>query len=180
MIKYSAAFRQILSKRDHAALAAADRALRVEAEAEMVRLSSPRFGCQISQRCYASGQALKFLKVALAAPLNNAPAALSSPSSPIIETTPAPPLVIEAVSPPTEDDEAMTSRLKGLADAAKAAVTDLNAQADTAVTRLNTAKTKAQDGLAKINSIAADIEQSTQEIEDFANQTSNFPPTGEK
>ncbi|HZS57545.1 MAG TPA: hypothetical protein VFA65_24305 [Bryobacteraceae bacterium] len=80
-----------------------------------------------------------------------------------------------ALAMPVKHEEEMPSKLKALADSAKGVVTDVENAADKAMNRLSAATKKADAGIGKINSIAADIEKSASDIDDFANQTSNFP-----
>ena len=44
-----------------------------------------------------------------------------------------------------------------------------------ALTRLNSAKAAAKSGVAKIHTVAAGIENTTKQIEDFARKVSNVP-----
>ena len=69
----------------------------------------------------------------------------------------------------------MPSKLKSLAGMAKDAVSDVENEAEAALSRLDKAKQGALAGVGKVNTVTAEIEQSTKDLNAFAAQTSNFP-----
>lgn len=62
-----------------------------------------------------------------------------------------------------------------------AALTDIPKQVDDAatqaLTRLTGARDRAHDGIGKVNDIAAKIEKTAADIDNFTNRLTNSPPT---
>jgi predicted transcriptional regulator len=84
--------------------------------------------------------------------------------------------------PPSDVQEAkpMTSKLSRLAELAKSTHSQIDSDADKAIDRLTTSKAKVDAGLAKIHGMADNIDKGSQDLDDFANQMSNFPPLDDK
>lgn len=81
-------------------------------------------------------------------------------------------------TPTSKKEDEMTSKLKGLADLGKSYVSDVENRAAASIDRLAKGKDKANSALDKFDSsVTASIEQSATELENFANQISNGPPT---
>lgn len=68
------------------------------------------------------------------------------------------------------------SKLSELASSIDAAVKGVEAEAERALARLHKARDGATTGITKIDGISAQIEKSTQEIEDFTNKITNGGP----
>lgn len=79
-----------------------------------------------------------------------------------------------------EDQTQMPSKLSSLPGLVKSTAQEIEDQADKVASRLQNAKTGAGVALDKLNTVAADVEKSTAQIEDTVNQLTNgAPPLGE-
>lgn len=135
---------------------ATDPAVMEAAKAELKR------GASMSKRCFVSGANSNFLKQAIAQFMP-------------VHQTPIPENQFAQI-PQTQGQEDMTSKLKALAGLAKTTVAQVETDAEAAIGKLQAAQIKAQGGVAKINSVASEIEDSAGALEDFANQITNGGP----
>lgn len=115
-----------------------------------------------SKRCFVSSSNARFLKQAIEnfIPMHQTPIP-DNTFGPIVQT---------------QGQEDMTSKLKALASLAKTTVAQVEIDAEAAIGKLQAAQVKAQGGVAKINSVASEIEDSAGALEDFANQITNGGP----
>jgi hypothetical protein len=106
-------------------------------------------------------------------PQGGAPVAPVEPAAdPVPEVAAAP---VAAPVAATDTPAPSVSALSALADAFATLPGEVNDMAAAALTRLNSAKAAAKSGVAKIHTVAAGIENTTKQIEDFARKVSNVP-----
>lgn len=84
------------------------------------------------------------------------------------------------VSPQPQETADMSSKLAALPGLAKTVAANVEAQASATSDRLTKAQAGAGVAIDKLNTVAADVEKSTSDLEDVVNQLTNgAPPLGE-
>ena len=132
-----------------------------------------------ARRCFASSITASALRDAISA-FEAAPSIASQAlqAIPVLPTVNVPSTGMNQPNSGTSTkDEDMTSKLKGLADLAKSTIADVEGRATSAMDKLNKAQAHAHGGLDKIDTVTAEIEQAATDMENFANQVTNGPPS---